>query len=228
MTIHQSESNGVTVLTPEVPELAYTNTTDFKNTVYAIIDKGANRLVMDLQHVGFIDSTGVGALISIRGRLIQNNGAMALCNFKRDVKQLMDVTSLHKVFEIYDSVDKAVIGVAVQRVQNAHTFDFRDGALWLILEGEVTMENIPPMKKAMDKALAKNDYKAVVIDLARVTFMDSSGISFLVLVHKRTREQDKYMYLLAPSVEVVKVLDLVGLSKLFSIHPDEKSLKQKL
>ncbi len=224
MNIEIRTHDGVTVVTPQSAELNYANLTEFKAEMHGLMDKGAQRIALDMHNVTALDSAGVGALISLRGRLVQERGTMALANLSDHLTHVMDVDALNKVFDIYDSVDKAVSMLQLPVIKNSSSFELRGETIWVELTGEVTMDNVPDMKRKIDKFMARKDFAVVVIQLAQVTFMDSSGISFLVLIHKRCKEYGKQMHLLRPSPEVTKVLDLVGLSKLFSIRDSEEDL----
>ena len=65
---------------------------------------------------------------------------------------------------------------------------------------------------------------AVVIDLSDVTFMDSSGIGFLVSANTRMRSAGRAFYLYRLSKPVEKTLGLVQLLQFFKVIADETAL----
>lgn len=97
-------------------------------------------------------------------------------------------------------------------------------ALLLQYVGEITLEITGDLKRRLDAELEGDDVKAVVIDLSEVTFMDSSGIGFLVSVNTRMRSSGRsfFLYKLSPPVE--KTLGLVQLLQFFQILSDEEAL----
>lgn len=97
-------------------------------------------------------------------------------------------------------------------------------ALLLKYVGEITLEIIYDLKHRLDTELADRLVQAVVVDLSGVSFMDSSGIGFLVSCNTRMRSsgRDFYLYQLSPAVE--KTLGLVQLLSFFSVLKDECAL----
>jgi anti-sigma B factor antagonist len=97
-------------------------------------------------------------------------------------------------------------------------------ALLLQYAGELTLEITGDLKRRLDGELDSGEVKTVVIDLSEVSFMDSSGIGFLVSVNTRMRSSGKafFLYKLSPAVE--KTLGLVQLLQFFQILSDEAAL----
>ena len=64
------------------------------------IEKGHKTFVVDLGNVDYIDSSGLGTLVAIQKRALQNGGSVIIKNLKGLVKDLFELTRLTKVFEI--------------------------------------------------------------------------------------------------------------------------------
>jgi len=62
-------------------------------------------LVVNLSNIKFIDSTGIGVLISALKTARQNNGTFKLCAIQQDVMSLLSLMKLDKVFDIFESED---------------------------------------------------------------------------------------------------------------------------
>ncbi len=69
---------------------------------------GQNRVVLNLAEVAYIDSTGLGTLVVIANQLKQAGGAMKLVNLNRRNIELMIMTKLSTVFEIFNDETDAV------------------------------------------------------------------------------------------------------------------------
>lgn len=67
----------------------------------------------------------------------------------------------------------------------------------------------------------RDDDREVVIDLSGVRYVDSSGLGTLVALWKRLGREDKKMLLARPTGEVRKLLELVRLTRVFEILPEE-------
>lgn len=74
--------------------------TEFKVKLMAIVNKGNKLFLIDLSQVDFIDSRGLGALISTLKKIKSNNGHLALCGLKSTVVNLFNITRMNQVFQI--------------------------------------------------------------------------------------------------------------------------------
>ncbi|QDR82784.1 STAS domain-containing protein [Sporomusa termitida] len=64
------------------------------------IDQGFRRFVITMQNVDYIDSSGLGVLVAVQKRAVQNGGGVAIKGIQGIVKELFELTRLNKVFEI--------------------------------------------------------------------------------------------------------------------------------
>ncbi len=79
-----------------------------KSELTAIVSDNNQKVLLDLSTVKFIDSTGIGVLISALKTARQNNNSFALCSIQKDVMSLLSLMKLDKVFDIYED-DKVVL-----------------------------------------------------------------------------------------------------------------------
>jgi anti-sigma B factor antagonist len=76
------------------------------------ISEGRNHLVVDLQDVPFMDSTGLGVLVG-RLKLVRvNDGSLSLVCSSERILKVFSITGLDKVFQIYASLDDALAATA--------------------------------------------------------------------------------------------------------------------
>lgn len=73
-----------------------------------LVNEGEQRIIVDLDQVGFIDSTGLGVLIGALKRVRNNGGDMRVVATTDPVVRTMRITGLHRVFVPYPSVGDAV------------------------------------------------------------------------------------------------------------------------
>jgi len=81
----------------------------FKNQLKDIVAQGGKYLVVDLGHVGFIDSCGLGALISALKVLRRSGGSLVLANISEPVEAVLRITRLSRVFDICPDVQDALV-----------------------------------------------------------------------------------------------------------------------
>jgi anti-sigma B factor antagonist len=80
----------------------------FKDELKAMITEGKVHVVLDLGNVGFLDSQGLGALISCLKVLRQAEGSFVLTNLSQPVEAVLRITRLIRVFDIAPTSDDAV------------------------------------------------------------------------------------------------------------------------
>jgi len=72
----------------------------FRTKINQLIEEGQKNFVFNFKECHFIDSTGLGALVSIYKKCVEKGGSVKLKSLKPDVEKLFKLTRLDKVFEI--------------------------------------------------------------------------------------------------------------------------------
>ena len=78
-----------------------------KSRIVEAVDDGCVDLVIDLEGVGFIDSSGLGVLVSGLRRVKEQNGSMRIICTKEGTLKIFRITGLDKVFPIFSNSDEA-------------------------------------------------------------------------------------------------------------------------
>jgi anti-sigma B factor antagonist len=79
-----------------------------KDEVKELAQECGVHLVLDMGKTLFIDSIGCGEIVSLHKTLTMNQGEMRIARPTPRVLEILQLTRLHRVFEIYDSVESAV------------------------------------------------------------------------------------------------------------------------
>ena len=116
------EEKGTTVLI-EVKEerLDAHNSSELKTQILSLFDEGKNNLVIDLQDVRFVDSSGLGSLVSGFKNASARNGNLKLSGLQPQVKSMFELTRLHRVFEIFPDSDEALASFLSASIQPVFT-----------------------------------------------------------------------------------------------------------
>ncbi len=93
----------------------------------------------------------------------------------------------------------------------------RGGTAVVALQGEIDLQNSPELRKELLGSLA--DRHNLVVDLARVDYIDSSGVASLIEALQTARRLGLRLSLAAASAAVMRVLKLARLDEVFTIHP---------
>lgn len=91
---------GNTVRVSGVKELGAANANQVRDEVKAVMSKGQRNIDFDLSETTFVDSCGLGALISIHKTACSHQGALRLLHPLPPVQQILELTRMHRIFEI--------------------------------------------------------------------------------------------------------------------------------
>ena len=110
MRIDVISDTGATVVRPSGERLDIEVAADFRAMLLSLIEQGHRRLVIDLADVGFIDSSGLGALVSALKTLKRSadGGDVRLARVQPPVVSLLEIIRLNRVFVTYPTVEHAV------------------------------------------------------------------------------------------------------------------------
>ncbi|HET9732122.1 MAG TPA: STAS domain-containing protein [Acidimicrobiales bacterium] len=93
----------------------------------------------------------------------------------------------------------------------------RNGFAVLAVRGEVDVYTAPRLRERLVEMVSQGHHK-VVVDLEGVDFLDSTGLGVLVGGLKRLRSHDGDLTLVCTQRRILKVFEITGLTKVFSIH----------
>lgn len=108
MNLHIEDKGAAVLLVIEEERLDAHNSGGLKNQMLKLFEEGKNNLVVDLKAVRFVDSSGLGALVSGFKNASSRNGNLKLAGLQLQVKSMFELTRLHRVFEIYTDTDEAL------------------------------------------------------------------------------------------------------------------------
>jgi anti-sigma B factor antagonist len=100
-------SGGVTVVQVD-GQLIVGNRHELKDLVQAALDSGQRRLLIDFSRTGYIDSSGLGALVSISKRIRESGGELRLAGLNEDLRSLFELTKLDTLFTITETPEQAL------------------------------------------------------------------------------------------------------------------------
>lgn len=80
----------------------------FRDTIRDLASKGDKKLLLNLSEVSYIDSSGIGELVSGFTTVTNHGGQLKLVGLTKRVKDLLQITKLYTVFDVYDTETSAV------------------------------------------------------------------------------------------------------------------------
>jgi anti-sigma B factor antagonist len=80
----------------------------FREMLRELVAKGQKKILLNLADVSYIDSSGIGELVSGFTTVTNQGGQLKLLNLNKRVKDLLQITKLYTVFEVFDDEATAV------------------------------------------------------------------------------------------------------------------------
>lgn len=107
MEINKREENGISILNLR-GRLDLANGGILKNEVKNLMGSEHNQLHLNLAEVDFINSSGLGVLVSIMKEVRLQKGRLTLSNLASYVQEIFEITQLSHIFEIFNSEEEAI------------------------------------------------------------------------------------------------------------------------
>jgi anti-sigma B factor antagonist len=79
-----------------------------RETIRGLVAKGMKKVLLNLSEVSYIDSSGIGELVSGFTTVTNHGGQLKLLGLTKRVQDLLQITKLYTVFDIYDSETSAI------------------------------------------------------------------------------------------------------------------------
>ncbi|MEM8934373.1 MAG: STAS domain-containing protein [Acidobacteriota bacterium] len=108
MKIEVKNSQGVTILVPKGKITIGEGDVMLRQAVHEALEAGARNILIDLGAFSTMDSSGVGELVSAYTTVTNRGGKLKLANLPSKISDILQITQLIRVFEVYDSIDEAV------------------------------------------------------------------------------------------------------------------------
>jgi anti-sigma B factor antagonist len=107
MTFSIRKSGDVSVVEVE-GQLIVGNRQELKQKVLDELEMGERKFLIDFGKTGYIDSSGLGVLVSLSKKIREQGGELRLANLNDDLKTLFELTKLDTLFQIADTRQRAM------------------------------------------------------------------------------------------------------------------------
>jgi anti-sigma B factor antagonist len=108
LNVEQRQIEGVTILDLSGRLIAGLDISDLRRTFDRLVAENQNRVILNMKQLEYIDSTGLGTLVIGHSRVSDSGGAMKLVNLTKRSAELLILTKLSTVFEIFDDEQTAI------------------------------------------------------------------------------------------------------------------------
>lgn len=228
--------DGYTVLAclPEC-SLDTANAQEFKRQVLASYQPG-EILILDLENLAFLDSAALSVLIHLRKRILETGGNLKLANIGPTIQKLLHITRLHRVFEIYDSVEAAAQSLRREtgqvagnppfgiHLQVTHRGSF--SVVRITQPDSLIAVNCRPFRDKIRQYLRERE--AVILNLDAITNMDSAGVATLIHLKRYADENGRRIVLVGKNSVLARLFRLYSLDRVFPIFESEQLAAREL
>lgn len=107
MEMAMEKVGDVTVVVLPGEQLDASNAKEFKRVIAPLLEP-CGKVVFDLGELRFVDSSGLGAILSCLRQLNAKGGELKLCAMSKPVRALFELVRMHKIFDIYGTKDDAL------------------------------------------------------------------------------------------------------------------------
>jgi anti-sigma B factor antagonist len=107
MDIAVDKPGDVAVALVPIDELDASNVGEFRRDMTPVL-QAHSKLVLDLGRLRFVDSSGLGAILSCLRQTSAKGGDLKLCGMSKQVRTAFELVRLHRIFDIYGTKEEAL------------------------------------------------------------------------------------------------------------------------
>lgn len=101
-------SSGVYIMVPKGRLTGGAETDELRKEIERILLEGNSRLVVDLGETLYLNSTALGLFVSAHKKFLEKGGKMKLARVGKNIDNILVITKLSLVFEVFDSLEDAM------------------------------------------------------------------------------------------------------------------------
>jgi anti-sigma B factor antagonist len=108
MKINRDEQNGITIIQPKGKITIGEGDVLLREEITKLLAEDKKKLVLDLGEVSYMDSAGVGELVSVYTSVKNRGGELKLAALTKKIKDLLSITQLMTIFDTYETLEEAL------------------------------------------------------------------------------------------------------------------------
>ena len=108
LNVRERQAGDVTILDLEGKITIGEGSVSLRSAIRRLIEEGKKKLLLNLAGVGYVDSSGIGELVSSYTTINREGGQLKLLKLTQKIKDLLTITKLLTVFDVYDDESEAL------------------------------------------------------------------------------------------------------------------------
>ncbi len=214
--------NYIIIRCEEPTRLDAFNRDAFFQSVMAVYHPG-KAVILDCHNLDYIDSAGISALISLRKRIVQNADRLILVSLNPDLLDLFQISRLHRVFDIVDTLEVALKSLNRSRRQQPTASSTevklvaksRGGILSLKLVSPDSLIEANSVEFIEKFKHLTQSHKRILLDINHLKNIDGMGIAALIHVQSYSNKQGKELMLIYSSETLHRLFKMYHVDDLF-------------
>jgi len=191
-------------------------------------DKGTAHIALDFSKIQFIDSAGIGSLVSLTRDFKSRGTTLSLRNLTSDMKDLFAETGLDMIFNIEteQGLDAAKIDIFETGVDIRLEIDQEiDGDICIFHLSGVMNHPMGSRFFKQQFLLAMAQHKKILVDFENLTFFDSLSVSVILNMNKLLKETGGSLRLCAANYIVDDLFSTLNIGQIIAIYDDAAQAK---
>lgn len=111
MELNFRQNDEITIVDIDCQELNHSVSHEFQRQISSALENKQFILALNMGKIDFMDSMGIGTLITLRNKLMKEKGKIAMFKINDRVKKIIDIAALHKIFKLYETEEEAIKGL---------------------------------------------------------------------------------------------------------------------
>ncbi|KAA0223400.1 STAS domain-containing protein [bacterium] len=112
MKVERLAGGKVVIIEPKTSLIGNDETFALRDTLHRLRDEGNMLAVINLNRVPYLNSTGIGILVAAHSDYERRGGRLCLCGLRDSVDNVLVITKLSQVFEVYPNQEEALASMA--------------------------------------------------------------------------------------------------------------------
>lgn len=112
MKVERLAGGKVVIVEPKTSLVGNDETFALRDTLQRLRDEGNTLAVINLDKVPYLNSTGIGILVAAHSDYVRRGGKLSLCSLRDSVDNVLVITKLTEVFEVYPNQEEALASMA--------------------------------------------------------------------------------------------------------------------
>ncbi len=108
LNITERQAGDITILDMDGKVTIGEGSVALRTTIRRLLGEGKKKILLNLGSVGYVDSSGIGELVSSYSAVNKEGGSLRLLNLTQKIQDLLAITKLLTVFDVYESESEAL------------------------------------------------------------------------------------------------------------------------